>query len=205
MAASIDAGCCIHFMRGSWSFSSWFIGAECQRSSVNKQTPVMRYRVILVPSGEGFAVGCPALPGCWSQGATEEEALENIREAIKDWLIVAQETLLNEEEGARMVEVVAYCDSRTACESSHCKETRAAYWNLWGFPPSLAPNSLRERLEVRNVDVEQNPAKVQRMWPNGQNRLWSDPNAQSAHCLPQVFRRNNIQRCSRLDTELWLA
>jgi len=67
----------------------------------------MRYQVILIPSDEGFAVGCPALPGCWSQGETEEEALENIREAIKDWLIVAQENLLDEEKGARMVEVVA--------------------------------------------------------------------------------------------------
>ena len=51
----------------------------------------MRYPVILIPSDEGFAVGCPALPGCWSQGNTEAEALVNIREAIQLWLEVAEE------------------------------------------------------------------------------------------------------------------
>ena len=46
----------------------------------------MRYRVELYPSDEGFAVSCPRLPGCWSQGSTEEEALENIRVAIQEYL-----------------------------------------------------------------------------------------------------------------------
>ena len=46
----------------------------------------MRYRVELYPSDEGFAVSCPRLPGCWSQGASEEEALENIRVAIQEYL-----------------------------------------------------------------------------------------------------------------------
>jgi predicted RNase H-like HicB family nuclease len=46
----------------------------------------MRYRVLLHPSEEGFAVSCPGLPGCWSQGATEEEALANIRDAIGEYL-----------------------------------------------------------------------------------------------------------------------
>jgi len=46
----------------------------------------MIYRVALQPSEEGFAVSCPGLPGCWSQGATEEEALENIRSAIREYL-----------------------------------------------------------------------------------------------------------------------
>jgi predicted RNase H-like HicB family nuclease len=38
-------------------------------------------------------VGCPALPGCWSQGATEVEALQNIREAIRDYLAAINESL----------------------------------------------------------------------------------------------------------------
>lgn len=46
----------------------------------------MQYRVVLYRSEEGYAVSCPALPGCHSQGETREEALENIREAIKLWL-----------------------------------------------------------------------------------------------------------------------
>ena len=51
----------------------------------------MKYPVILIKSDEGFAVGCPALPGGWSQGNTEAEALANIREAIQLWLEVAEE------------------------------------------------------------------------------------------------------------------
>ena len=39
-------------------------------------------------SDEGYAVSCPQLRGCHSQGATVEETLENIKEAIRDWLAV---------------------------------------------------------------------------------------------------------------------
>jgi predicted RNase H-like HicB family nuclease len=46
----------------------------------------MKYKVVLVQSAEGFAVSCPSLKGCHSQGETVEEALENIRSAIKEWL-----------------------------------------------------------------------------------------------------------------------
>lgn len=55
------------------------------------------YPVILKRSKEGYAVGCPALPGCWSQGATEEEALQNIRVAIREYLEVLQEQLKGED------------------------------------------------------------------------------------------------------------
>ena len=51
----------------------------------------MRFSVELIESEEGFAICCPALPGCWSQGATREEALTNIREAIGLWQEVATE------------------------------------------------------------------------------------------------------------------
>ncbi|MBL7134316.1 MAG: type II toxin-antitoxin system HicB family antitoxin [Phycisphaerae bacterium] len=46
----------------------------------------MKYRVVLVESEEGFAVSCPALRGCHSQGTTMAEALENIKVAIREWL-----------------------------------------------------------------------------------------------------------------------
>jgi predicted RNase H-like HicB family nuclease len=51
----------------------------------------MRYKVALRQSEEGFSVSCPGLPGCWSQGATEQEALENVREAIREYLHAAAE------------------------------------------------------------------------------------------------------------------
>jgi len=52
---------------------------------------MMTYRVVLLPSEEGFAVSCPGLPGCWSQGATEQEALENIQAAIREYLDAVKE------------------------------------------------------------------------------------------------------------------
>jgi predicted RNase H-like HicB family nuclease len=53
----------------------------------------MRYRVLLRESEEGFSVSCPGLPGCWSQGESEVEALENIRSAIEEYLsAIALET-----------------------------------------------------------------------------------------------------------------
>jgi len=55
----------------------------------------MRYQVALCPSEEGFAVSCPALPGCWSQGTTEKEALGNIETAIAEYLITIREANKN--------------------------------------------------------------------------------------------------------------
>jgi predicted RNase H-like HicB family nuclease len=46
----------------------------------------VKYRVVLIESDEGYCVSCPALQGCHSQGQTREEALENIRIAIREWL-----------------------------------------------------------------------------------------------------------------------
>ncbi|MFM7478765.1 MAG: type II toxin-antitoxin system HicB family antitoxin [Microcystis aeruginosa] len=46
----------------------------------------MSYQVRLKQSEEGYAIWCPSLPGCWSQGDTEAEAIENIKEAIQGYL-----------------------------------------------------------------------------------------------------------------------
>jgi predicted RNase H-like HicB family nuclease len=51
----------------------------------------MRYKVNLKKTDEGFAVWVPGLPGCWSQGKTEEQALENITDAIKAYLQTVEE------------------------------------------------------------------------------------------------------------------
>ncbi len=51
----------------------------------------MTYKVILEQSDEGFAVSVPGLPGCHSQGVTEQEALENISHAISEYLSVVDE------------------------------------------------------------------------------------------------------------------
>jgi len=64
----------------------------------------MRYRIAVHQSDEGFSVSVPGLPGCWSQGASEAEAIENIKEAIREYLSVVDEQLRGEE--IREVEVV---------------------------------------------------------------------------------------------------
>ncbi len=46
----------------------------------------MKYRITLVQSDEGWAVWCDDLPGCCSQGSTREEAIQNIREAINEYV-----------------------------------------------------------------------------------------------------------------------
>jgi len=61
----------------------------------------MRYRVILHRDQEGISVSVPGLPGCWSEGNTEEEALANIKDAIGEYLAARDE----ESQGAEVREV----------------------------------------------------------------------------------------------------
>ena len=51
----------------------------------------MQYKVNLKKTEEGYSVWVPGLPGCWSQGKTETEALENIKDAIKAYLETVEE------------------------------------------------------------------------------------------------------------------
>ena len=64
----------------------------------------MRYPVAIKKTDEGYSVSCPALPGCWSQGRTEEEALANIADAIKEYLAAIYEAISDAD--IREVEVV---------------------------------------------------------------------------------------------------
>jgi predicted RNase H-like HicB family nuclease len=67
----------------------------------------MRYKVVLQKSEEGYSVSCPGLPGCWSQGTTEAEALENIQDAIREYLAAVDDILHGTPEAeVREVEVV---------------------------------------------------------------------------------------------------
>lgn len=53
----------------------------------------MKYKIALHQSDEGFSVSIPGLPGCWSQGKTEAEALSNIETAIREYLSVVDDLL----------------------------------------------------------------------------------------------------------------
>ena len=63
----------------------------------------MKYKIVLQKSEEGHSVNCLGLPGCWSQGETEEEALANIQEAIQEYLEVVE--ALTQGSEAREIEV----------------------------------------------------------------------------------------------------
>ncbi|MCA0375668.1 MAG: type II toxin-antitoxin system HicB family antitoxin [Gemmatimonadetes bacterium] len=65
----------------------------------------MTFKVAIARDEDGVSVWVPGLPGCWSQGATEAEALANIQAAITEYLAVRDELL----DGAdvREVEVAA--------------------------------------------------------------------------------------------------
>ncbi|MDA2939124.1 type II toxin-antitoxin system HicB family antitoxin [Acidobacteria bacterium AH-259-A15] len=53
----------------------------------------MKYKIVLKKSEEGYSVSCPGLPGCWSQGETEEEAIQNIQSAIQEYLAAIDDSI----------------------------------------------------------------------------------------------------------------
>ena len=63
----------------------------------------MKYRVVIQKTEEGYSVSCPGLPGCWSQGDTETEALENIQDAIQEYLAAVTDSLQGQD--VREIEV----------------------------------------------------------------------------------------------------
>lgn len=65
------------------------------------------FHVTLLIHSEGVSASCPELPGCHSQGATVEEALENIRDAIQGYLELYGEPELRCE--IRELEVATHC------------------------------------------------------------------------------------------------
>ena len=82
----------------------------------------MKYKVVLQRSEEGVAASVPGIPGCWSQGQTEAEALENIRSALQEYLaVVAEQT-----QGAEVHEV----DVAVSCRRSPASRISRLYGPL---------------------------------------------------------------------------
>ena len=66
----------------------------------------MNYKVIIEPDTEsgGYVVYCQTLRGCVSEGETIDEALENIKKAMKGYLLVLEEEL-DQKKDAKIYEV----------------------------------------------------------------------------------------------------
>ncbi len=52
---------------------------------------------MLKKTEEGYSVSCPAIPGCWSQGDNEAEAMENIQDAIQEYLSAVADSVKGED------------------------------------------------------------------------------------------------------------
>ena len=63
----------------------------------------MKYRVNIQKTDEGYSISVPGLPGCWSQGKTEQEALDNIKDAIETYLATVDEMVKDKD--TRFVEI----------------------------------------------------------------------------------------------------
>ena len=65
----------------------------------------MTFPVIIHESEYGFDAHCPTLPGCVSQGSTFDEALANIKDAIKEYLEAVEIVEKGKTDKAEMVMV----------------------------------------------------------------------------------------------------
>jgi predicted RNase H-like HicB family nuclease len=63
----------------------------------------MKYKIAIHRTEEGISISVPALPGCWSEGDTEEEAVANIQDAIREYLAALEDRFEGAE--AREIEV----------------------------------------------------------------------------------------------------
>ena len=70
---------------------------SCRSQMHNHKEVLMKYKIALHHSDEGYSVSVPGLPGCWSQGQTEAEALANIEVAIREYFSVVEDLLKDTE------------------------------------------------------------------------------------------------------------
>ena len=88
----------------------------------------MKYKVNMQKTDEGYAIWAPGLPGCWSQGKTEKEAMQNIKDAIQAYLDTVEE--LSKDKESRYVEVGQNYAQSTGDKSSTCCKGFRKIWFL---------------------------------------------------------------------------
>ena len=60
--------------------------AASQQWAYNLEMKHLTFPIIIEADSDGYYVSCPGLQGCYSQGDTYEEALTNIKDAIREYL-----------------------------------------------------------------------------------------------------------------------
>jgi len=66
----------------------------------------MRIEIVLEPQQEGgYTVTVPALPGCISEGETKKQALDNIKDAIKGYLLCYHEKIKREHPASEIMHI----------------------------------------------------------------------------------------------------
>ena len=75
-----------------------------ERMDVGHGGSAIRYDIKMIKHSEGYSVSCPMLPGCFTHGDTEAEALANIQMLIREMLIYLQEVLLLGQPNVEIIE-----------------------------------------------------------------------------------------------------
>src|SRR5215475_14539102 len=105
----------------------------------------MQYLVILEKHNGAYTATVPALPGCCSQGVSEEEALHNIRAAIAETLARVTITTVEVEETPKEVAIPPKGDS---------VHTWAKYAGMWKDDPSFDDFLAQIEADRRQLDSE---------------------------------------------------
>jgi len=108
----------------------------------------MKYLVILEKHDSAYTATVPALPGCYSQGISEEEALHNIRAAIAETLARVTITTVEVEETPKEVVIPPNEDS---------VHTWAKYAGMWKDDPSFDDFLAQIEADRRQFESENSP------------------------------------------------
>jgi predicted RNase H-like HicB family nuclease len=73
----------------------------CRHRNTEREEVPMKYKIAIHRTEEGISVSVPALPGCWSEGDTEDEALASIQDVICEYLAALEDRF----EGAEVREI----------------------------------------------------------------------------------------------------
>jgi len=124
------------------------VGYVPHMQALQEVSQYMKYLVILEKHDSAYTATVPALPGCYSQGISEEEALHNIRAAIAETLARVTITTVEVEETPKEVVIPPNEDS---------VHTWAKYAGMWKDDPSFDDFLAQIEADRRQFESENSP------------------------------------------------